>query len=231
MLETLEFSLFVGLGVWQWLERRWWSWVFPASLLVGALVGNGWIVLWFGTFGLSVSRLLAALRLEATQNRNQIRTEVFLQRLRQNVSISRGGLTSALAAISLPAGIAPSEPTLMLNQLATIWDSEPLRRLGAIVDAARHHGGSLALVIDGLLARMRRDRRRRQSHRAEEAAQRSSVLVLGVVPIPIFVCFSWFAPEFHRVLQNSWSGHLAILWIAVSTFIANEILRWHVVER
>lgn len=231
MLETIEFSLFVGLGVWQWLERRWWSWVFPASLLVGAVVGNGWIVLWFGTFGLSVSRLLAALRVEASHNRNQIRTEVFLQRLRQTVSISRGGLTSALAAISLPEGIARGESTLMLNQLATIWDSEPLRRLGAIADAARHHGGSLDLVIDGLLARMLRDRRRRQSHRAEEAAQRSSILVLGVVPMPIFLSFSWFSPEFHRVLQNSWLGHLAILWITASAFVANEILRWHVVER
>ncbi len=223
----VEFAGFLGLTAWQWLDRRWWSWIFPITVLAGAVLGNGWTVLWFGGFGLSYARLLDALRQEAQHDRNQLTTEVFLQRLRQHL-VLRGNLTSALAEVVLPSGVHRSEPVRVLDQLAVLWQSEPLKRFSTMAVVSSRHGGSLVTVMDDLLHRLVRDRQRRHGHRAEEAAQRSSIVILGVLPIPMYLSLYVFAPTFYRILEGSVYGHVATTWVAMTTVVANEILRWQV---
>jgi len=152
---------------------------------------------------------------------------VFLQRLRQHL-VLRGNLTSALAEVALPSGVHRSEPVRVLDQLAVLWQSEPLKRLSTMAVVSSRHGGSLVTVMDDLLHRLVRDRQRRHGHRAEEAAQRSSIVVLGVLPIPMYLSLYWFAPTFYRILEGSVYGHVATTWVALTTVVANEILRWQV---
>ncbi len=227
LTSTAELSAFVGLSVWQAMQQQWWSWIFPVSVLAGVVLGNAWTVMWFGAFGLSCARLIDALAQESESELNAIRSDVFLQRLRHALMRSQT-LHQALSDLALPMGTHGVDPGQVLSRLADQWDAPVLRQLAKITRIANRHGGDLVPILDALTRRMERERRNRYAHRTEEAAGRTTIILLSVVPIPLYLSCALWAPEFYRILSTTLEGHLALAFVAVTTVAAHELLRWQV---
>lgn len=230
LMMDLELSLCLGWTVWRYFEGQWPGWPFYLALVIGTLIGNPWILLWVGLIGWSIGRLREAGAVEAKRDRNQFRSEVFLQSLRHGILFG-GGLSYALSQVTVPLEITPTNPAQVLRSLSRVWQSEPLGRLAQMAGIAERHGGSLVAVIDDLLRRLRRDRQNLQVHRAEESAQRAAIMVLAVTPLPLFFGFRLYAPTFYQIVTASTLGHWATTWIAMTSVAALELLRWQVLNR
>ncbi len=230
MLNSVEIGAAAGLAAWQILTQGRLNVGFGLGCILGAVSGNPWLFGWWAGVGVEFSRLQEALSREKERDLLDFRSELFLRRLRYHLS-GQGALASALAATPLPEGIERSDPERTLEALADHWQSPVLHQLAALAVIAHRHGGSLTTVVGNLAQALDRDRVRRHGHRSEETLQRTSIFLLALAPIAMYAGVAVFHASIARVVATTFSGHLVILWITVSTALAAEIVRWQIIAR
>lgn len=224
-MRGLVLAMAVGLTIWEayhqrsvWPEALGWMVALPSRNMLwmvwGMMAGWGW------------SQLTEAVGKEKVRDRDEQAAETFLMQLAQLLPI-RGALGAALDDMGYRA-LGESSPTGVLEDFAGHCRVSALTMVSQVARRISRQGGSLLPVVREALRDIQSTRRARFERRPEEAAQRTTVMILGVAPVLLMAGFGLFLPTFYRALDGTSIGNLAVSLVGTSMTAVWWILAAHI---
>lgn len=152
---------------------------------------------------------------------------LFLVRLGQLLAV-RGTLAGALDDMGYRSPWAGTDAgERVLVAVATQYRVGALEFLARVAVLVRRHGGSLVPVVDWARDIIQRAQSRRHARQLEEAAQRSTIVVLALAPWGVLAVFRLMVPAFYRILVTSPIGDIAVLLVGGVTLAVFLVLTAH----
>lgn len=226
-MTALSWALIVASGVYARL-RGLPLWMAAAGVLFGALqdspalVAAGLMVAWgFGWYSQSV-------RQTASRDGDAQAALLFLVRLRQLLSVT-GTLSGALQEMGYRlSAVGGDASEQVLQNVANRLEVDVLSFVSRVAGLVRRHGGALGVVVEWAVQRLERQQALRFARRLEEAAQRTTIVVLALAPWGVLVLFRFVVASFYRSLLSTPLGHTVLLSIAGLTATVLAILASHI---
>lgn len=214
-MDEIFVALMCGLIVFYWVTRSS-NWVLPVGLGVAALTRSGWIILSCGAMLVGLEMYLAASRFERQRDRQEQEAEVFLQRLAQLLQ-THETLSLALQDLGYRdrgTGREPN-PEYILSELFHRWNVAVVGMVASASRAVSKHGGGLVLVVEQAAKKISRDRERRFQRQLDEAAKRTTMVVLALAPYGVIGALREMLPSIYGELTTRMTGQVVVLLVGV----------------
>lgn len=226
-MTALSCALITGIGIWTWL-RRLAYWPTSLGLVFGVVQANPTLVMVGAAIGLSFAYYFNAEHFEAQRDRDEEASVLFLVRMRQLLGVT-GTLGRALDEMGYktrsPAADAGEE---RLEELSRELDVGVLTFFAWVALLVRRHGGSLLPVTEWASQTIQHASALRHARQLEEAAQRSTIIVLALAPFAVLVMFRALVPSFYHILLGSPIGNAALLMVGAVTVAVLTVLTIHI---
>lgn len=226
MAGSVVWATFAGSAVWVWLTGGlWWplavfgGWGLllqsPGVMVGGLLTAIGW------------NQLVTARRFAASRDRDEEAALLFLVRLDQLLRV-RGTLAGALQEMGYRSPLRGADAgERVLAQVAAGYQISALSFVSRVVRVVHRYGGSLSPLLAWAVDAVHGDQARRHGRQLEEAAQRSTVVVLAFAPWGVLGIFRVAVPSFYRTLAGSPLGGGTLAGVGVATAVVLSILAHH----
>lgn len=223
---SVVWATFAGSAVWVWMtEGLWWplaafgGWGLllqsPGVMVGGLLTAVGW------------NQLVTARRCAVGRDRDEEAALLFLVRLDQLLRV-RGTLAGALQEMGYRSPLRGADAgERVLAQVADGYQISALSFVSRVVRVVHRHGGSLAPLLAWAVDAVHGAQTRRHARQLEEAAQRSTVVVLAFAPWAIMGIFRVAVPGFYHALASSPMGGGTLAGIGIATAVVLSILAHH----
>ncbi len=205
-------------GMW-WTLAAFWAWGLilqaPGVMVGGLFTAVGW------------NELLKARRFAVSRDRDEQAALLFLVRLDQLLRV-RGTLAGALQDMGYRSPLGGSAAgEKVLAQVADGYQVSALSLVSRVARVVQRHGGSLSPLLAWAIDAVHGAQSRRHGRQLEEAAQRSTVVVLAFAPWAIVGIFRMVVPTFYQVLSTSSLGAGTLAGIGAATAVVLIILARH----
>ncbi len=226
-MTALACAIITGIGVWTGF-RGLAYWPTSLGLAFGVVQANPTLVMIGAAIGLSFAHYLDAQHFEAKRDRDEEASVLFLVRMRQLL-----GVTGTLGGALDEMGYRTRRPTAdageeLLGELSRELNVGVVLFFARVALLVRRHGGSLLPVIGWAADAIQRAQALRHARQLEEAAQRSTIVVLALAPFAVLMLFRGMLPSFYRILLGSTIGNAALLMIGVVTVGVLTVLTAHI---
>jgi hypothetical protein len=218
-----------GSAVYVWLqELPWWTlaagWGFGLTTADPAIMSANLVV------GMGLGVYLKARAYEVKRDSDEQSALIFLLRLRQLLAV-RGTLAGALDEMGYrPSRNSSDSGEEVIKDVAERYRVASLTFVSRVGDLVRRHGGSWQPLLDWAAETIQHAQSRRHARQLEEAAQRSTMIVLSLAPWGIVAMFHVMVPSFYRVLTHSPIGHGTVLLVGAVTCGVFAVLAYHMRE-
>lgn len=214
-MDKILLALMCGVMVFYWLTESS-DWVLPVGLGVATLTMSGWVILSFGLMLGGLEMYLAATRFENKRDRQEQEAEVFLQRLAQLLQ-THGTLSLALQDLGYRDHATGREPNPehILSGLFHRWNVAVVGMVASASLAVAKHGGGLGPVVEQAAKKISRDRERRFQRQLDEAAKRTTMVVLALAPYGVMGALREMVPSMYAVLTTRIIGEVAVLLVGL----------------
>ncbi len=214
-MDKVVVAVMGGLLVFYWTTESS-DWVLPIGLGVGALAGSAVLILSLGAMLIGLEMYLAATRFETRRDRQEQEAEVFLQRLAQLLQ-THGTLSLALQDLGYRERTTGREPNPehILKDLFHRWNVGVVGMVASASQAVVRHGGALEPVVEQAAKKISRDRERRFQRQLDEAAKRTTMVVLAVAPYGVLGVLREMVPSMYAALVTRGVGQLTVLGVGL----------------
>lgn len=215
-----------GVGVLVWL-KGWSWWPVVAGWWVGIIMRDPAAMLAGLGGGVGAVLYLEANGLERARDQDEQGALLFLVRLKQLLSV-KGTLAGALDEMgyrSLSSNGDAAERVVI--QIAEHYRVGALLFLSRVSTVVRRHGGSLAPLVDWAVDTIQDNQSRRSARQLEEAAQRTTILVLAFAPWGVVGVFRLMVPSFYRIVVQTTIGSATVILVGAITLSVFLVLATH----
>ncbi|PSR21273.1 MAG: hypothetical protein C7B45_11670 [Sulfobacillus acidophilus] len=219
-------AIAAGAAVYVWLQNLpWWTvavgWGFGLTTENAAIMSADLLV------GLGLAIYLKARDYEVKRDSDEQSALIFLLRLRQLLTV-RGTLAGALEEMGYRVSRSGSDSgEEVIKDVADQYRVASLTFVSRVGTLIRRHGGSLQPLLDWAAESIQHMQSRRHARQLEEAAQRSTIIVLSLAPWGVIAIFRIMVPAFYRALTSSIIGYGALGLVGVTTFSVFVTLAYH----
>lgn len=227
-MDKVVLALMGGILVFNWLTESS-NWVLPVGLGVAALSASTPIMISVGLILVGLEMYLSAARFEKQRDRQEQEAEVFLQRLAQLLQ-THGTLSLALQDLGYrdhSTGREPN-PEQLLRDLFHRWNVSVVGMVASASVAVAKHGGGLQPVVEQAAKKISRDRERRFQRQLDEAAKRTTMLVLALAPYAVIGVLRGLVPSMFAVLTTQVAGQMATVAVGAVGGLVLVVLAMYV---
>lgn len=227
-MDNVLLAVMGGLVVYNWLTESS-AWVLPIGLGLAAFSASTAVIISVGLILVGMEMYLNATRFEKKRDRQEQEAEVFLQRLAQLLQ-SHGTLSLALQDLGYRDHATGREPNPehLLRDLFHRWNIAVVGMVASASLVIAKHGGGLQPVVEQAAKKISRDRERRFQRQLDEAAKRTTMLVLAMAPYAVMVALWALVPSMYAVLTTQLSGQLATVAVGLVGGLVLMVLAIHV---
>ena len=226
MPASVVWSAAAGTAVWIWLSGGMW-WPLAVSWGWGLMLQNPGVMVGGFCTAIGWGQLAAARRLASSRDRDEEAALLFLVRLDQLLRV-RGTLAGALQEMGYRAPLGGADGgEKVLARVADGYQVSALSFVSRVVRMVHRYGGSLSPLLAWAVNAVQGAQSRRHARQLEEAAQRSTVVVLAFAPWAIVGIFRIVVPTFYHALSSTLLGGGTLAGVGVVTAVVLVVLAHH----
>lgn len=229
-MDKVIIAALAGLAAHRWITQAR-AWMLPVGLMGAMVWGSTWIMISVGLMLTGFEFYGRAREFERQRDRQEQEAEVFLQRLAQLLP-TRGGLSLALQDMGyrdIQVGREPN-PERLLVGLFKMWNVNAVGMVASAAQVVLRHGGALQPVVEQAARKIAQDRERRFQRHLEEAAKRTTVVILGFAPYFMMVMLRFMVPSMYMALLGNAIGKLAVVGVGLVSGGVLLVLGSHVMR-